>query len=391
MSDDASSSGEKTVNSTGTAMLLGVYLVFVAAVACWMLLLLFPVTCLPSAKDPSVCADARSAGVVPSPAPSVAPSSGAPATPASAASAASAASVASAAPSASVKAAPSAAPSASGAPVKPAPSAAVGDTPAVTDSVVPTPAPAPVAAAPLPLKLVFGHFHHMGFTIDLRGSDDGLLLLALLAGVLGSFMHAAQSLAMYVGNGQLKTSWLLWYMLRPAIGGVLGLLFYFFLRAGLIPSAGNSYTDAVSPYGVVAFGALAGWFSKRATDKLAEIFETLFRTAKDQEYRDPLSKDGKPEIHSVDPAKISLAAVPAAGIKLVFTCDKLAAQAWLNIDGVKQATTSEGGMKLSCVVPLASLKVAQPLKVTVSNPPSSGAAPGARPTVSDPFNVPVEV
>ena len=114
---------------------------------------------------------------------------------------------------------------------------------------------------------------------------QGLLFMAFLAGILGSFMHAGQSFAKYVGNEQLTSSWACWYILRPPVGGVLGLLFYFVLRAGLLSAS----VDAVSPYGVVAFGALAGWFSKQATDKLAEVFENLFRTEKTGETRDKLS------------------------------------------------------------------------------------------------------
>jgi hypothetical protein len=114
---------------------------------------------------------------------------------------------------------------------------------------------------------------------------QGLLVLALLGGILGSFMHAGQSFAKYVGNEQLTSSWACWYFLRPPVGGILGLLFYFVLRAGLLSAS----VEAVSPYGVVAFGALAGWFSKQATEKLAEVFENLFRTEKTGETRDKLS------------------------------------------------------------------------------------------------------
>ena len=373
MPEDQNTSGTESPNrSSAAALLLSVYLVLVASVSSWMLILLFPVGVpeWPGARGAASppLAPAPSAAVPVASAPAVSPS-GAPATPSSAA--------------------PAAMPSAPAAPA-PSGSAAPSLPPAAPVAAPPINPPQSLPSPPAAQRLVYGSFHHLGFEIDIRGSDEGLVLLALLAGVLGSFMHAAQSLAMYVGNGQLKKSWVLWYALRPAIGGVLGLLFYFFLRAGLIPAAGNGNSEAVSPYGVVAFAALAGWFSKRATDKLAEIFDTLFRTAKDQDYRDPLSKDGKPEILAVSPPKVSIAQVPATGIKLVFTCDKLASQAWLSLDGVKQATVTEGGMKLSLVVPVAALKVGSTLRVTVSNPPPAGAPAGAKPTVSTPFEVPVE-
>jgi hypothetical protein len=101
----------------------------------------------------------------------------------------------------------------------------------------------------------------------IRSTDQGLLLLAFLAGITGSFLHAAQSLSSYVGNGEFKTTWAAWYFLRPWIGGILGFAIYFVFRAGLVAGA-----NAMNPYGVVALGLLGGWFSKTTTDKLQEVF-----------------------------------------------------------------------------------------------------------------------
>ncbi len=122
-------------------------------------------------------------------------------------------------------------------------------------------------------------------------------MLALLSGVLGSFMHAAQSFTAYVGNRTIRRSWLLWYFVRPPIGAVMGMVFYFVIRAGLV--GGSS--DSVSPYGVVAFAGLAGWFSKQATEKLAEVFETLFDTSdRERHYHDKLEEHPeRPKIERV--------------------------------------------------------------------------------------------
>ena len=49
-----------------------------------------------------------------------------------------------------------------------------------------------------------------------------LLLLVLLAGFLGSFLHAAQSYSEYVGNRELKRSWAWWYSLPPVHRGRFG-------------------------------------------------------------------------------------------------------------------------------------------------------------------------
>jgi hypothetical protein len=105
--------------------------------------------------------------------------------------------------------------------------------------------------------------------------DTRLLLLALCAGALGSFVHTATSFADFVGNQQLVKSWLWWYLLRPFIGSCLAVTLYFAIRAGLMPAQGASGLNA---FGVVTLSALAGMFAKQATDKLREIFENLFKS-----------------------------------------------------------------------------------------------------------------
>ena len=125
--------------------------------------------------------------------------------------------------------------------------------------------------------------------------EQGLIFLAFLAGVAGSFLHAAQSLTSYLGNQQFKKSWAPWYVLRPWIGGTLGFTIYFAFRAGLMPGS-----TGVSPFGIVAIGLLGGWFSKTTTDKLQEVFETLFKTDADKQRKDKL-KPETPVIDGFDP------------------------------------------------------------------------------------------
>jgi hypothetical protein len=130
----------------------------------------------------------------------------------------------------------------------------------------------------------------------LKSIDQTLLLLVIAAGITGSFIHAAQSLTSYLGNKEFKTSWTAWYLLRPWVGGVLALAMYFAFRAGLVAGA-----STVNPYGVVAIGLLGGWFSKTTTDKLQEVFETLFKTDEDKKRKDKLHGAEQPVITSIDP------------------------------------------------------------------------------------------
>ena len=53
-----------------------------------------------------------------------------------------------------------------------------------------------------------------------------LLVLVLLFGALGSFVHVAKSFASFAGNRALVASWLWWYLLQPVAGMALALLFY---------------------------------------------------------------------------------------------------------------------------------------------------------------------
>ena len=137
------------------------------------------------------------------------------------------------------------------------------------------------------------------FCWHVKSSDQGFLLLALVAGVTGSFIHAAQSFGTFLGNCKFKQSWAVWYIMRPWIGGVLGLSIYVAFRAGMFASNGNG----ANPYGVVALGLLGGWFSKTTTDKMQEVFETMFKTDQDKLRKDKLN-NATPVLTRIDPSPV---------------------------------------------------------------------------------------
>ncbi|HXJ90913.1 MAG TPA: hypothetical protein VMS18_29160 [Candidatus Binatia bacterium] len=118
-----------------------------------------------------------------------------------------------------------------------------------------------------------------------------LLWLVMLAGCLGTFLHTSQSFSDYVGNRTIKSNWAWWYYLRPFIGAGLAVVFYTALRGGVIAIATgtNAKTSDLNPFGVVATAALVGMFSKSATMKLGEVFETLFKSDKAQATKDKLA------------------------------------------------------------------------------------------------------
>jgi hypothetical protein len=75
----------------------------------------------------------------------------------------------------------------------------------------------------------------------------------------------------------------------PFIGAALALIFYLAIRGGFLTEA-TTGAD-INLYGLVAISGLVGMFSKQATNKLSELFTTLFKTDKEAELKDKLSKE----------------------------------------------------------------------------------------------------
>jgi hypothetical protein len=135
-----------------------------------------------------------------------------------------------------------------------------------------------------------------------------LLLLVLFAGAIGSYIHASSSFVDYLGNRTLISSWVWWYLLRPFIGMMLALLFYFVFRGGFITAGVNQGGEAaasfINPFGIAALAGLVGMFSKVASDKLNEVFLTLFAPKAgegDAKRGDKLSAGISPVITAVTP------------------------------------------------------------------------------------------
>jgi hypothetical protein len=113
-------------------------------------------------------------------------------------------------------------------------------------------------------------------------------LIVSVAGALGSYIHLGTSFVDFVGNRRLALSWGWWYILRPFIGSTLALILYCLVRGGLI--TGSTGAGDLSPFGFAAIAGMAGMFSKQATDKLKEVFESLFVTKEPPDRADKLVK-----------------------------------------------------------------------------------------------------
>jgi len=142
--------------------------------------------------------------------------------------------------------------------------------------------------------------------------DGGLrlILIVVIVGTLGALIHVARSFYWYVGNRNLKSSWLLMYFLLPFTGGGLALLFFLISR-GVSSVQPANIESSVGGYAALA--ALVGLFSQQALAKLKQIAESVFSPAekgKDQAISSPALK-----ITSIQPESGSL----SGGTKAVIT------------------------------------------------------------------------
>ncbi|KAF2394658.1 hypothetical protein [Pseudomonas frederiksbergensis] len=131
-----------------------------------------------------------------------------------------------------------------------------------------------------------------------------LIMLVMAAGGLGSFVHTATSFGDFVGNEKLTSNWMWWYILKPFIGMALAIILYMTLRAGLLTTSSDA--GNVNFYGVAALASMAGMFSKQATDKLSEVFDTLFKTSVgggDAKRKDDLESP-VPGLSSITPVQV---------------------------------------------------------------------------------------
>jgi hypothetical protein len=147
--------------------------------------------------------------------------------------------------------------------------------------------------------------HFFGY--DRIFSRESLLFLTVaFAGALGGMVHSLRSLAIYVGNRELRWSWVPFYFLKPVLGAALATVLYFVLRAGLFSSSAS--TVQTNPYGFAALASFAGLFTDQAVEKLKGVAEELFGevpTSKDSVSTLPFAKTGTARATGPDQATVA--------------------------------------------------------------------------------------
>ncbi len=238
-------------------------------------------------------------------------------------------------------------------------------TPLPAGATMPSTTPTPIAQTGelevIPMKL-FGRCIQTTF-------DERLLLLVIIVGMLGAFVHGATSLADYLGNNAFNRTWTWFYLLRPAIGMSLALVFYFAIRGGFLSTTGGA--KDINPYGIAALAGMVGMFSKQATDKLSEIFSTLFRSGGDAQRADSLN-GGAASAFQLDPPS-TVAGGEAFTLNVNGT--GFVSGAIINVNDKPLPTTFVSATKLSAQVTKDIIATAGTLKVTVVNPDTTKIGP----------------
>jgi len=224
-------------------------------------------------------------------------------------------------------------------------------------------------------------------------ADTTLLLLVVLVSGIGSYVHVTVSFSDFAGNRQLVTSWVWWYVLRVFVGSSLAVVFYFALRGGFFSSASDS--SQVNVYGIAALAGLVGLFSKQATDKLREIFDTAFRTQ--EGYGDDARSDGianpPPTLEGCEPPQIGHGQLEVVLVGTGFNRDSIVRVAQVGGPEEPRIVTLINPTQLKVTLQEADIERPGILSFTVVNPEPGGgtsmplavevAAGNGKPTVTE--------
>jgi len=128
---------------------------------------------------------------------------------------------------------------------------------------------------------VWGVFWLFDLTAKQSAAEGWLfLLMSALCGGLGSCLHGINSLTAYVGAKQFQSSWSLYYVARPVVGGILGPLMFLVFRSNLV---GNTQQVNMNDWlAVAALTGISGLFADKAVEKLKQVVDVVFSVPKDE-------------------------------------------------------------------------------------------------------------
>lgn len=120
--------------------------------------------------------------------------------------------------------------------------------------------------------------------------------VAFLAAGIGSTISTSFS---YLSHASSNANWegryTPWYILRPIQGSVLGVIFFWLMKGGILavlPAQGGDTYLELDPVGLAGICALVGMFSRRAMIKLRETFTVIFAIDEESSNANPDSQNG---------------------------------------------------------------------------------------------------
>jgi IPT/TIG domain len=103
-------------------------------------------------------------------------------------------------------------------------------------------------------------------------TGTNLFWMLIFAGALGGCIHALRSLFWYVGQRELRWSWLPMYYTLPFIGSAMAMLFGLLIFAGLFDNSAERNESLF----IIAVAGLVGMFSQQAALKLTDVANAIF-------------------------------------------------------------------------------------------------------------------
>jgi hypothetical protein len=184
-----------------------------------------------------------------------------------------------------------------------------------------------------------------------------LALLALLAGALGSYVHAIKSLTDFIGSRSVTASWFWWYIARPFLGMAMALIFYAVVRGGFLAGT-PADAKVVNPFGVLAIGALVGMFADKAAQKLGDVFDTLF-TSKDTRS----DKLGAPTIDKLSPNTVRTG--QASPVKISVIGDRLGKTSTVRLNADERKPDTVTDKEVALTLRPEDVQTSRQIKVTI--------------------------
>jgi len=130
--------------------------------------------------------------------------------------------------------------------------------------------------------------------------DNKMVLEASIAFLAAGIGSTVSTMFSYLSHASTQEDWkqnhIPWYILRPIQGSVLGVIFFWLVRGGLLAilpaQEGHGGGVDLDLNGLAGMCALVGMFSRRAMIKLRQTFQVIFATG-EEEPQDPGKKPKK--------------------------------------------------------------------------------------------------